>query len=104
MSLIDHINREIVMLEKQTAPYFAGDLGYHAVQAIPGVGPVLASVFVAEIGDIERFKSGPTSVQLGRAHPNPSRVRRHGPPRSHHQAGITPRALGRCRGGGPPTR
>jgi transposase len=45
------------MLEEQTAPYFAGDLGYHAVQAIPGVGPVLASVFVAEIGDIARFKS-----------------------------------------------
>ncbi len=55
--LIEHVNREIVMLEKQTAPYFAGDLGYHAVQAIPGVGPILASVFVAEIGDIERFKS-----------------------------------------------
>jgi transposase len=56
-NLIEHVNREIVMLEKQTAPYFAGDLGYHAVQAIPGVGPVLASVFVAEIGDIARFKS-----------------------------------------------
>jgi len=55
--LIEHVTREIAMLEKQTAPYFAGDLGYHAVQAIPGVGPVLASVFVAEIGDIARFKS-----------------------------------------------
>ncbi len=55
--LIEHVNREIAMLEEQTAPYFAGDLGYHAVQAIPGVGPVLASVFVAEIGDIARFKS-----------------------------------------------
>jgi transposase len=55
--LIEHVSREIAMLEEQTAPYFAGDLGYHAVQAIPGVGPVLASVFVAEIGDIARFKS-----------------------------------------------
>ena len=55
--LIEHVNREIAVLEEQTAPYFAGDLGYHAVQAIPGVGPVLASVFVAEIGDIARFKS-----------------------------------------------
>ena len=45
------------MLEEQTAPYFAGDLGYHAVQAIPGVGPVLAAIFVAEIGDISRFTS-----------------------------------------------
>jgi transposase len=55
--LIEHLDREIVMVEKQVAPIFAGDLGFHAVQAIPGVGPVLAAVFVAEIGDIERFKS-----------------------------------------------
>jgi transposase len=55
--LIEICNREIAMLEKETAPFFAGDLGYHAVQAIPGVGPVLAAVFVAEIGDIGRFTS-----------------------------------------------
>jgi transposase len=55
--LIELCDREIAMLEKETAPYFAGDLGYHAVQAIPGVGPVLAAVFVAEIGDISRFTS-----------------------------------------------
>ena len=31
------------------------DPGYTAVRQIPGVGPVLAAVFVAEIGDISRF-------------------------------------------------
>jgi transposase len=31
------------------------DPGYRAIQAIPGIGPVLAAVFVAEIGDITRF-------------------------------------------------
>lgn len=55
--LIEIYDREIAMLGKETAPFFAGDLGYHAVQAIPGVGPVLASVFVAEIGDVSRFAS-----------------------------------------------
>ncbi len=55
--LIEHVNGEITMLEKQVAPIFAGDRGFHAIQAIPGVGQVLAAVFVAEIGDIERFKS-----------------------------------------------
>ena len=55
--LMDSVNREIAMLEEQTAPYFAGDLGYHAVQTIPGVGPVLAAIFVAEIGDVSRFTS-----------------------------------------------
>jgi Transposase IS116/IS110/IS902 family len=29
--------------------------GYHAIQALPGIGPVLAAVLVAEIGDITRF-------------------------------------------------
>jgi hypothetical protein len=92
------------MLEEQTAPYFAGDLGYHAVQTIPGVGPVLAAVFVAEIGDIARFKSGPPPLQLGRADPDSQRVRRHGAPGPHHQARVPPRALGRRRGRGPTTR
>jgi transposase len=55
--LIEIYDREIAMLEKETAPFFAGDLGYHAVQTIPGVGPVLAAVFVAEIGDVSRFTS-----------------------------------------------
>lgn len=55
--LIEVCDREIAMLEKEAAPFFAGDLGYHAVQAIPGVGPVLAAVFVAEIGDVSRFTS-----------------------------------------------
>jgi transposase len=55
--LIGHVDREIEMMEKQVAPIFAGDLGFGAIQAIPGVGPVLAAVFVAEIGDASRFKS-----------------------------------------------
>ncbi|WP_158292953.1 MULTISPECIES: transposase [Kribbella] len=33
----------------------AGDPGYVAVQQIPGIGPTLAAVLVAEIGDITRF-------------------------------------------------
>ena len=72
--------------------------------AIPGVGSVLAAVFVAEIGDVSRFESAEAPVQLGRAHAHPSRVRREGPSRSHHQTGFSPRPLGRRRGGGPPAR
>jgi transposase len=55
--LIGHVDGEIEVVESQVAPIFAGDLGYHAVQAIPCVGPVLAAIFVAEIGDISRFTS-----------------------------------------------
>ncbi len=55
--LIELCDREVAMLEEQISPSFAGDLGYQAIQAIPGVGPVLAAIFVAEVGDISRFKS-----------------------------------------------
>jgi transposase len=33
----------------------ARDPGYTAVQTIPGIGPILAAVLLAEIGDIHRF-------------------------------------------------
>ena len=29
--------------------------GYQAIQQVPGIGPMLAAVFVAEIGDVHRF-------------------------------------------------
>jgi len=31
--------------------------GYQAIQAVPGVGPLLGAVFVAEIGDVTRLPS-----------------------------------------------
>ena len=31
--------------------------GFRAVQKVPGVGPILAAIFVAEIGDVTRFAS-----------------------------------------------
>lgn len=37
----------------------AADPGYTALQTIPGIGPVLAAVFVAEIGDVHRFAGPP---------------------------------------------
>lgn len=55
--LIELIDREVGMLEDRVAPFFDGDLGFHAVQSIPGVGPRLAAVFVSEIGDVSRFGS-----------------------------------------------
>lgn len=35
------------------------DPGYTALQTIPGIGPTLAAVFVAEIGDVHRFAGPP---------------------------------------------
>src|SRR5205814_886102 len=53
---------EITLLDKVTADLLAGHEGYAAIQALPGIGPVLAAVIVAEIGDIRRF---PGPGQLG---------------------------------------
>jgi transposase len=49
------------MLACRIDTWLADDVGFHAIQAIPGVGPVLAAVFVAEIGDVSRF---PTARHL----------------------------------------
>jgi hypothetical protein len=37
----------------------AGHAGYRTVQLLPGIGPTLAAVFVAEIGEIGRFTDAP---------------------------------------------
>jgi transposase len=53
--LIELYDREVAMLDREVARALAGHDGYRAIQAVPGVGPVLGSVFVAEIGDVGRF-------------------------------------------------
>jgi len=53
--LIDAFTFEIDLFARMVAEQLATDDGYLAVQTIEGVGPILAAVFVAEIGDISRF-------------------------------------------------
>jgi transposase len=53
--LIDAFTFEIDVLAQRTAAQLRDHRGYRAIQAIDGVGPVLAAVFVAEIGDVTRF-------------------------------------------------
>jgi transposase len=48
---------EITVLDTAIAGAVEHDRGYQAVRALPGIGPVLAAVIVAEIGDIRRFAS-----------------------------------------------
>lgn len=48
--VMDSVNFEIDVYSRITRARLATDPGYTAVQQIPGVGPVLAAVFVAEIG------------------------------------------------------
>ena len=55
--LIAAHNGEIALLDREIDHWLSGDLGYLAIQAIPGVGPVLGAIFCAEIGDVHRFSS-----------------------------------------------
>jgi len=60
-SLLDALDVEIDAFTKLTAKRLRGDPRYKAVQTIPGIGPVLGAVFLADIGDITRFP-GPTQL------------------------------------------
>ena len=55
LGLVDGFSTEIDRFAALVAEHLADDAGYWAIQDIPGVGPVLAAIFVAEIGDIGRF-------------------------------------------------
>jgi len=52
LRLITALDFEVEVFAKLVAGRLRTHPGYVAIQAIPGVGPVLAAVFVAEIGDI----------------------------------------------------
>jgi transposase len=59
--LAGELEAEITMLTEVTADLLAGDRGYQVIQQLPGIGPVLAAVIVAEVGDVTRFR---TAAQL----------------------------------------
>jgi len=59
--IMDGLDFEIEVFENLTRGRLRTDPGYAAVQQIPGIGPILGAVFVAEIGDVGRFD---TAAQL----------------------------------------
>jgi transposase len=55
--VMDLLDFEIDVAAGLVRGRLAAEPGYTAVQTIPGIGPTLGAVFVAEIGDITRFRS-----------------------------------------------
>jgi transposase len=55
--LIDRYDREVAMLEAQIRSRLRGHRGYRAIQQINGIGPTMAAILVAEIGDVSRFRN-----------------------------------------------
>lgn len=58
---IEGFDAEIDLFTALAQRRLTHDAGYTAIQQIPGIGPVLAAVFVAEIGDVHRF-AGPAQL------------------------------------------
>src|SRR5659263_584239 len=56
---MDDLDFEVDLFAGMVRGRMAHEPGYTAVQKIPGIGPTLGAVFVAEIGDITRFASAP---------------------------------------------
>jgi len=55
-ALIAVLDGEIARLGQQSAQMLAAEPGYAALRELPGIGPVLAAVVIAEIGDVTRFR------------------------------------------------
>jgi transposase len=59
--LLDPLDAEIELFSGMVAARLARHPGYRAIQHLDGLGPVLAAVLVAEIGDVTRFP-GPAQL------------------------------------------
>jgi transposase len=55
--LIERYDREVAMLEAKIHQLLGHDHGYQTIQVLNGVGRTIAAIFVAEIGDVQRFHS-----------------------------------------------
>jgi transposase len=59
LRLLEAFDAEITRFGQLIREEFRGDPGYRVIQRIDGVGPVLAAVLVAELGDVTRFTGAP---------------------------------------------
>jgi transposase len=55
VELIDILDSHEARFAAMIAKRLDNHRGYQAIQQVPGIGPTLAAVFVAEIGDVHRF-------------------------------------------------
>lgn len=57
--LVAVFDTEVAGFGARISARLADHAGYRAIQRLDGVGPVLAAVFVAEIGEVDRFGGAP---------------------------------------------
>ena len=96
--ILTALSREIDGVEVETARRLQDNPQYQALLSINGVGPVMAAIFVAEIGDVHRFASRGPARLLGWVD-HPGRLLRQADPlRARVQARQQAAAVGRRRG------
>lgn len=57
MSVIEHLNKEIREMEKVVKEKVSETKEMTLLKSIPGIGDILSATIMAEIGDIQRFRS-----------------------------------------------
>jgi transposase len=57
LELIDHLDSQVEAYQRVIHDWLADDVGYRAIQALDGIGPTIAAILVAEIGDVTRFSN-----------------------------------------------
>jgi len=55
--LVSGFDNHVCRFERRIKSRVKNHGGYQAIQVVPGVGPLLGAVFIAEIGDVTRFPS-----------------------------------------------
>lgn len=55
---LEHLTRNMAVLERQIVAHSRTDPACRRLQTIPGVGPITASALIATIGDPARFRTG----------------------------------------------
>lgn len=98
LELIDVLDSHEARFVELIAAELRGHRGYTVIQELPGVGPTLAAVFVAEVGDVHRFADPAHLCSWAGLTPEAPRIRHCRAPRAYHEAGLQAGAVGRGRG------
>ena len=93
------IGIEIASIDKNIMALHRASEASRRLAEIPGIGPIVATALVAEIGDWKAFEFGTQSCGLDRAGAEAMQHRRQGEARPHHQAGQSIPAVAACRRG-----
>src|SRR5215469_13792125 len=81
------LNAEVSAVDKHIHAWHRSCQESRRLEAIPGIGPIVATALVAEIGDWGAFRSGAQSCRLDRFSTQAALDRRQRTARQHHQAG-----------------